>query len=241
MARTRRGRFQTTRWSLVLAAGGDHSSAAHLALATLCEIYWYPLYAYVRRHGHDAEESQDLTQAFFAKLLERQDIGGLRRERGRLRSFFLAALRHFLLNDGAHRQRLKRGGTEPILSLEFETAENRYAHEPIDPATPETIYERRWALTVLDQVFHDLRHDWELAGRVEDFDRLKEFLAGDIPRGGYENLAADLGSSVNATTVAVHRLRRAFRRRLRDVVADTVTSEDAIEDELRHLFAVLRK
>lgn len=240
VAETRRRRFQTTRWSLVLAAGGDHSSAAHLALATLCEIYWYPLYAYVRRQGHDADESKDLTQAFFAQLLERHDIQGLRKERGRLRSYLLGALRHFLLNQDIRNHALKRGGQQASISLEFDAAEHRYSQELAEITTPERIYERRWALTVLDQVFQDLRGEWASAGRGGDFDILKECLAGDVPPGGYQSVATTLGCTVNAATVAVHRLRRAFRRQLRDVIADTVVSEDAIDDEIRHLFVVLR-
>jgi DNA-directed RNA polymerase specialized sigma24 family protein len=240
MDSARRRRFETTRWSLVLAAGGDHSSAARRALVTLCEIYWYPLYAYVRRQGHDADEARDLTQSFFVLLLERHDMRGLRRERGRLRSYLLAALRHFLLNEAVHRRALKRGGGQAPVSFEFATAEARYAHEPIDTKTPETIFERRWALTVLDQVFHDVRVEWEAAQRGAEFEALKGCLMGELPAGGYDALAAKLGSTVNAVTVAVHRLRRRFRRRLRDVIADTVVSEDAVDDELRHLFQVLR-
>jgi RNA polymerase sigma-70 factor (ECF subfamily) len=239
MAKADAHRFHTTRWSLVVAAGGDRSSEAHRALATLCEIYWYPLYAYVRRQGHDADDARDLTQSFFLQLLERHDVQGLRRERGRLRSYLLGAIRHFLTNESVRGKTLKRGGGDTPLSLELDTAETRYAFEPVDLATPDRLYERRWALTVLDQVFGTLREEWKLAGRAEEFDLLKDSLVGDPPAGGYQAIADTLGSTPNAVGVAVHRLRRAFRRCLRETIADTVVSEDAVEDEIRHLFASL--
>ena len=233
-------RFHTTRWSLVVAAGGDRSSDARRALEMLCEIYWYPLYAYVRRQGHDASEAGDLTQAFFLQLLQRHDVQGLRRERGRLRSYLLGAVRHFLANESARGSTLKRGGGATPLSLDLDHAESRYAAEPADVSTPDRIYERRWALTVLDQVFQGLREEWKATGRVEEFDVLKDCLVGDPPEGGYQTVAEILGSTPNAVGVAVHRLRRAFRRRLRDTIVDTVVSEDAVEDEIRHLFASLQ-
>lgn len=232
-------RFQTTRWSLVVAAGGDRSSEARHALATLCEMYWYPLYAYVRRQGHDANEAGDLIQAFFLQLLERHDMQRLRRARGRLRSYLLGAVRHFLANEFVRGKTLKRGGGHTPLSLELDNAENRYAFEPADVSTPDRLYERRWALTVLDQVFRGLREEWKATGRAEEFDVLKDCLVGEPPAGGYQAVADILGSNPNAVGVAVHRLRRAFRRRLRDTIADTVVSEDAIEDEIRHLLACL--
>ena len=231
-------RFHTTRWSLVVAAGGDRSTVAHQALATLCEIYWYPLYAYVRRQGHDADAARDLTQAFFVQLLERHDVQRLRRERGRLRSYLLGAVRHFLANEASRVQALKRGGGQPPVPLEFDAAEGRYVREPADVETPERLFERRWALTILEQVFSDLKQSWETAGRATEFEVLKDCLMGE-PRGGYDQVAATLGTTANAVGVAVHRLRRAFRSRLREIIADTVVDEDAVDDEIRHLFASL--
>lgn len=239
MARKLENRFHTTRWSLVVAAGGDRSTIARQALEALCEIYWYPLYAYIRRQGHDADAAHDLTQAFFVQLLERHDVQRLRRERGRLRSYLLGAVRHFLLNEAARAQTQKRGGGKTPIALEFDAAEGRYVQEPADVQTPERLFERRWALTILDQVFADLRQDWDSAGKTAEFDILKDCLTGE-PQGGYEMVAENLGTTANAVSVAVHRLRRAFRARLREVIADTVVDEDAIDDEIRHLFASLR-
>jgi DNA-directed RNA polymerase specialized sigma24 family protein len=235
-----RHRFETTRWSVVRAAGGEHSSAARRALAELCETYWYPLYAYVRRQGHDADEAQDLTQSFFVLLLERHDVQGLDRSRGRFRAFLLASLRHFLLNEAVRRQALKRGGGRELLPLEFEVAEERYAREPADIQTPETIFERRWALTLFDRVLQGLRSDWDAAGKGPEFNALKLSLMGELPAGHYELLATERGWTVNATRVAVHRLRRRFRQRLREAIADTVLSDEAVDDEIRHLFKALR-
>jgi len=235
-----RHRFETTRWSLVIAAGGDRSSAARRALADLCEAYWYPLYSYVRRQGYEAEEARDLTQSFFVVLLERDDVRGLRRERGRFRSFLLASLRHFLLKDLKHKRRLKRGGGQTPISLEFATAEDRYSREPADRNTPETIFDRRWAQAMLERVLQSLRADWEVAGKEAQFDRLKGCLMGELPRGGYEVLASELCSTEGALKIAVHRLRRRFQARLREAIAQTVLTEDAIDDEIEHLFKALR-
>lgn len=231
-------RFNTTRWSLVVAAAGDRSTLARQALATLCEIYWYPLYAYVRRQGHDADAARDLTQAFFVQLLERHDVQRLRRERGRLRSYLLGAIRHFLMNEATRAQTLKRGGGQTPVALEFDAAEGRYVHEPADVDSPERLFERRWALTILDQVFNELKQDWDSAGKVREFEVLKDCLIGE-PRGGYDEVAETLSTTANAVGVAVHRLRRAFRVRLREVIADTVVDESAVDDEIKHLFAIL--
>lgn len=230
-----RSRFETTRWSLVAAAGGD-DSRAHRALATLCEAYWYPLYAYVRRQGFDADDARDLTQSFFVRLLERQDIRDVRPERGRFRAFLLASLRHFLLNDLVHRRALKRGGGRTPLLSEFEHAEGRYVREPADRHTPETLFERGWALTVLDRVLRRLQRDWEAEGRGLDFHRLRGWLLGEPPTGGYKALGEDLGVTEGTARVAVHRLRRRFQRQLRETIGETVHSDEAIDEEIQHLF-----
>ncbi len=150
-------RFETTHWSLVLTAARGDSSDARQALASLCEIYWYPLYAYVRRQGHNADDALHLTQAFFTRLIERRDVQDARRERGRFRSFLLASMKHFLLNESRHRRAVKRGGDVAHLALDFKTAEGRYLRERDDPATPEALFDRRWALTVLDRALGRLR------------------------------------------------------------------------------------
>ena len=236
----RRSRFETTQWSVVLAAGGEKSSAARTALATLCETYWYPLYSYVRRQGHNADDAKDLTQAFFVQFLEKQAVQEVRRERGRFRSFLLASLRNFLLNDAEHRRTLRRGGGQIALSLDFETAEGRYLQEPQDPRTPERIFDRRWALTVLDRVLRRLRREWLDAGKGVEFDRLKACLAGESPAGGYRELGQALGLTEGAVKVAVHRLRRQYHRRLREEIGKTVLTDDAVDEEIQYLFSALK-
>jgi len=232
-------RFETTRWSVVLAAGGGDSSASRRALAMLCETYWYPLYAYLRRRGVPVDDARDLTQAFLASLIERQSFDDVRRERGRFRAFLLASLRHFLANDAARRQALKRGGGIETVSLSVAEAEGRYQHEPAEPATPETIFERRWALTVIDRVLQRLRADAEAAGGAAEFDRLKACLLGEAPPGGYAAIAADLGTTEGAVKVAVHRLRRRFQHGLRTQIAETVADEADVDDEIRYLIRAL--
>ena len=234
--------FETTQWSLVIAAGGDDSSAARAALGTLCDTYWYPIYAFIRRRGHDAEDARDLTQGLFASLITRRSFEDLSPDRGRFRSFLLAAARHFLANDAARRRAEKRGGGAVAVPLDLtglDAAETRYQREPADDTTPETLFERRWALTVVDGVLADLRAEWTAAGRTAEFDALKACLLGDGPAGGYAATAASLGSSEGAIKVAVHRLRRAFRDRLRQRIAATVASPAELDDELRYLIRSL--
>jgi RNA polymerase sigma-70 factor (ECF subfamily) len=230
--------FETTRWSLVVAAGGRESPAAHAALATLCEIYWYPIYAYVRRRGAGPEDARDLTQGFLASLLERRDFEHLRRERGRFRAFLLASLQHYLANDAARRRAQKRGGSAVTLPL-FDEAEGRYRFEPADPSTPETLYERRWALTVIDRVLARMRGEWEADARGAEFDALKACLLGQGPIGGYAVVARELGRTEGAVKVAVHRLRRRFQTELRRDIAETVSDPDDVDDEIRHLIRAL--
>jgi RNA polymerase sigma-70 factor (ECF subfamily) len=228
-------RFETTQWSVVLAVGGDDSSASRRALATLCETYWYPLYAYIRRRDYTPEDAQDLTQSFFASLLERRDFDDVTRERGRFRSFLLASLQHFLANDSDRRRALKRGGGQTVLSLSLEDAEGRYRFEPAGPLTPETIFDRRWALTVIERVLDELRAEAREAGRAEEFERLKASLLGQAPSGGYAAIAGGLGTTEGAVKVAVHRLRRRFHETLRRHIAETVQSGQDVDDEIRYL------
>ena len=231
--------FETTRWSLVVAAGSGDSSAARTALATLCETYWYPLYAYVRRRGTSADDARDLTQGFFTSLLERKDFEHVRRERGRFRAFLLASLQHFLANDAARRRTQKRGGGIAFLPLAFDEAEGRYQVEPAESTTPETLYERRWALTVVDRVLSELRREWEATGREAEFDELKSCLLGVNPSGGYAALAGRLNTSEGAVKTAVHRLRRKFQSSLRRDIAETVSDPDDVDDEIRYLVRAL--
>ena len=222
-----------------MTAGGDASTEARNALAALCEAYWYPLYAYVRRQGYQADDAQDLTQAFFARLLETHQVHNARRERGRFRSFLLAALKHFLLNEAQRRNRLKRGGGLTLWSVDVEIAEGRYRRELTDPRTPEILFDRGWACEVLDRVLARLRSEWQDAGKSVEFDRLKPCLAGESPEGGYVQLGRQLGMSEGAVKVTVHRLRRRYRHLLREEIAETVLTESEIEEEIQHLFRAL--
>jgi RNA polymerase sigma factor (sigma-70 family) len=231
--------FETTRWSVVLAAGGHDSRAAHEALATLCEAYWYPLYAYVRRWGTNAEDARDLTQGFLASLLERRDFEGLTQERGRFRAFLLASLRHFLANDAARRRAVKHGGGAVLVPIELDDAEQRYAVEPSTTETPETLYERRWALMVIDRALAAVRREWRANGREREFDALKSCMLGRVPAGGYTSVAAELSMTEGAVRVAVHRLRRRFQSQVKRDIAETVSDPALVDDEIRYLVRAL--
>jgi len=224
----------------VLAAVHDSRPDAQAALATLCATYWYPLYAYVRRLGYKAEDAQDLTQGFFAVLLEKQYVKAADRERGRFRSFLLTAFKRFMSKeyDRAHAQ--KRGGKKGPVSLNLDSGESRYALEPSHDVTPEAIYQRRWALTVLDRVIVRLRQAYADAGKEKVFDGVKAFLTGETGAPPYERVARELGMSEGAVKVAVHRLRRRYRDLLRSEIAQTVADPEAVEDELKYLLAVLQ-
>ena len=229
--------FTTTHWSLVLAAGHGSRPDAATALATLCETYWYPLYYYVRRRGYRAEEAQDLTQEFFVKLLEKGYLKVADPDRGRFRSFLLASLNHFLANEWDRARARKRGGK--VLSLDIEGAESRYSLDPADDLTAEKLFERRWAMTLLDLVLARLREEFAREGRERVFERLKDFLGGAAAEAPYRQAAADLDMTEAAVKMAVHRLRRQYRRLLRAQIAQTVVSPEEIDDEIRHLFAAL--
>lgn len=240
MPSTERGQFPSTHWSVVLAANRRGATEpAGVALALLCETYWYPVYAYIRRRGHGSEEARDLTQDFLIGLLEKGFLPGARPEHGKFRSYLLGALKHFLANEWDRSRARRRGGGEPMLRLDFESGENRYRLEPADTRTPETVYERRWALTVLDAVLGRLEGEQDRAGKSASFERLKPFLTGQDERGGYARLAEELSMTVGALKVAVHRLRRRYRDLLRAEVAQTVETPEQIEAELRHLLGAL--
>jgi DNA-directed RNA polymerase specialized sigma24 family protein len=225
---------------LIVAAGGQESTAARYSISLICEIYWYPIYAYIRRHGSDAEDARDLTQAFLASLLERRDFSRVRRERGRFRSFLLASLQHFLANETARRRTQKRGGEVVVVPLSLNEAEGRYHVEPTDLFTPETLFERRWALALIDHVLRLLRQEWEVGGRDAEFDELKAALLGEAPAGGYAAIADKLGTTEGAVKAAVHRLRRRFQALLRHEIAGTVTDPADVDDEIRYLLRALQ-
>jgi RNA polymerase sigma factor (sigma-70 family) len=231
--------FLTTRWSIVLTAQG-RTPAAEEALNKLCQSYWQPLYAFVRREGRSPEEAQDLTQEFFARFLERRDFDAVRREKGRLRSYLLVSLKHFLENERHRASALKRGHGEQPISLDEILAHQRSEPEPAVTMTADQIYERRWALTVLDQVLARLGEEFRAAEKQPLFDRLKELLADEPGRPSQAEIARELGMTENAVKQAFHRLRERYRQILREQIAHTVATPAEIEDELRHLIAVLR-
>lgn len=228
--------FHTTRWSMVLRARGD-SKGAHESLAALCKTYWYPLYAFVRRQGHPPHDAQDLTQEFFARLIENEWLDGVARERGRFRSWLLASMRHFLANEWNRARAQKRGGGAVVVSLDETDAEGRYLHEPADIIDAAQLFERRWALTLLDNVLVRLERELHDAGKAAHFTALKAALTGGEV--AFAAAAGQLGMSEGAVRVAVHRLRERYRKLLRAAVADTVESDADVEAELQHLFAAL--
>lgn len=232
--------FATTRWSLVLAAGARQSPQGSQALATLCEAYWYPLYAYVRRRGLDAHEAQDLTQDFFAHLLDSEAVGIATPERGRFRSFLLGSLQNYLANHWRKENAQKRGGGKAVLSLDLAAGEERYIAEPAHSLTPEKVYERRWALTLLAQTMDTLAAEYQADGKGELFESLKPYLAGTLDGLPYAELAAQIGMSVGSIKVAVHRLRRRCGDLLREQIAQTVEKPAEVDIELRELFTALR-
>jgi RNA polymerase sigma-70 factor (ECF subfamily) len=225
---------------MVLAAGGE-SVQAQDALARLCQTYWYPLYAYVRRRGNSPEDAQDLTQEFFARLLQRNWLNHADRDKGRFRSFLLGAMNHFLSDEWDKARAQKRGGGIKPLPLEFDTAETRFSREPADNVTPEQNFERRWALTLLETVLNHLRQDYEREGRGELFALLNPCLVGDRTAQPYAELAKQLGVSEGTVKAAVHRLRQRYRQLLRDEIANTISEPGDVDEELRHLFAVLAR
>jgi RNA polymerase sigma factor (sigma-70 family) len=230
--------FPTTRWTLVLAASGDTSAANRDALAYLCERYWYPLYAYVRRGGYPPDQAKDLTQSFFALLLERKYFERANPDKGHFRSFLLSSLKFFLSDEAARAQTQKRGGGTVALPFEIISAETLYEREPFHDENPERIFERRWAHATLDHVIARLRDEFVRHGRLDHFNRLKVFLLGqaEVP---YAELAKQLDTSEGALKVGIHRLRKRYRELLRGEIADTVASPDDVEGELRYLAAAL--
>ena len=231
------GGFATTRWTVVLAAGRDRTSAP--ALAQLCERYWPPLYSYARRRGYSVEHAQDVTQAFFLRFLEKRYVQSADRQRGKFRSFLLASFKHFLANEYDRERAKKRGGGEQLVSLEIETAEARYAAEPADELTPESLFERHWAQGVLDRAFAALRAECIASGKTATFEALGDYLIGEKQHGGYAETARLLGTSEGAVKVTVHRLRRRWRDLLREEIGTTVSEDSEIEEEIRYLIAVL--
>jgi len=231
--------FATTRWSMVLTAQGE-SPAAHEALEKLCRTYWRPIYAFVRRQGVTPEDAQDLTQGFFALFLERRDLDAVRKEKGRLRSYLLTSLKHFLANERYRAMTIKRGEGRRLIPLDASRDCERMDRTPADTLTADQVFERRWALTVLDQVLARLEEEYRAACKIPLFDRLQKSFTDEPDRSSQGEIANELGMTENAVNQAFHRFRQRYREVLRDEVAHTVMVPVDIEDELRHLIAVLR-
>jgi DNA-directed RNA polymerase specialized sigma24 family protein len=230
-------RFQTTRWSLVLRAGGQDVPAARLALESLCKQAWYPLYGYVRRRGYGPEDAQDLVQGFFARLFESGDLANVSPSRGRLRSFLLAALKHHVANHRRGTQALKRGGGVQVVSIDLEDAEGRLSAEPADLETPDRAFDRRWAQALLERVLGTLGDEFRAAGRRELFLALQPSLGGETPN--LIAVAEHLGMTHGAVKVAAHRLRRRYGELLRREIAQTLDRPEDVEDEIQNLFEAL--
>jgi RNA polymerase sigma factor (sigma-70 family) len=234
----RNANFAPTNWDLVVVAGQSDEALAADALAKLCHTYWYPIYAYIRRKGRNAHDAEDLTQGFFEQLLRRESIKQVRGE-GKFRSFLLSALEHFLAAEWNRAHRQKRGGQFATVSLDELQAEARYQLEPLDESTAERIYERRWAMTVLDAALEHLRQDCLAAHKESLFEQLKGILGGDGPAARYAEIGAVLNMSEVAVKVAVHRLRQRYGDHIREEVARTLTNPAELEEEIRYLLAAL--
>jgi RNA polymerase sigma factor (sigma-70 family) len=232
--------FATTHWSLVLLAGGSQSEDSRLALESLCRSYWYPLYAYVRRHGYSSEDAQDLTQEFFARLLERRYFQRADPDRGRFRTFLLCSLKNFLVSEWKKSRAQKRGGARALLSIDEQDPEGRYLSEPVDGLTPERIYEKRWAVTLLERVMAQLRERYSVEMKSDLFEALSPHFWADEAQCGYAEMTARLQMNEGALRVAMHRMRDAFRKALRAEVSKTVEHPHEVEEEIRYLVAVLR-
>lgn len=236
----RDARFRTTRWTLVVAAGAGDRTEARRSLSELCERYWFPLYAYLRRRGHSEAEAQDLTQGFFAFLLEKGVLAAADPERGRFRSFLLASLNNYVANEWHREQAVKRGGGRSPLSLDFEAAEGHYRLQAAEGASPEQLYDRQWAVTQLDRVLRRLEQEAIRASSAERFQALKGYLAGEGAGAPYREIAARLAMSESAVKVAVHRLRCRFGHLLREQVAETLADPSRTDEEIRNLFAAFQ-
>ncbi len=233
--------FATTHWSVVAEAGQSDSPKAFEALAHLCQTYWYPLYAYVRRKGYAPPDAQDLTQEFFAWLLARNYVGGADRQKGKFRSFLLGTFEHFLAREWRWAHAQKRGGGQTVLSLDEMNAENRYLLEPAHELTPAKMFERRWATTLLEEAMRRLEEECRAGSKAPLFYKVKNLLSGNAGESSYAETALSLTMTEGALKVAVHRLRHRYGELLRLEVAQTLTSAGDVDEELRYLFAVLRE
>ena len=231
--------FTTTHWSVVLEARGE-SPAAQQALERLCRTYWRPIYGFVRRQGTHPEEAKDLTQGFFALILERKDFQSVRQEKGRLRSFLLASLKHFMANERRDARTIKRGGGRMLIPFDEIASDDSTEFDRSEMLSADLLYDRRWALTVLERVFARLREESQRSANASLLERLNELLSDEPDRPSQAEIAREFGMTENAVKQAFHRLRQRYRQLLREEVAQTVATPAEIEDELRHLIAALR-
>ena len=230
--------FRTTSWSLILAAASEPNTAARQALATLCQTYWHPVYAFIRRNGCDPDRAQDLTQEFFSILIEKNYLEDADRRRGRFRSFLLTSVKHFLANEWDKARALKRGGGQVPISIDANEAERWYVPAVADEITPETLFERRWAVSLLERVMAKLRSEYAASGKENLFASLEVFLNHDSDE-GYEELAARMNTSAGALRMSVLRMRKKYRSLLRAEIAETVESHEEIDEEIRFLVSSL--
>jgi RNA polymerase sigma-70 factor (ECF subfamily) len=228
--------FATTHWTVVLAAGKRHTPQSDHALEELCRTYWFPLYAYVRRRGHNKEDAEDLTQEFFTRFLEKNYLAGLNAERGRFRAFLLASLKHFLANEWDKSQAQKRGGGMATLSLDWETADTKFQVAITNEASPDQAFDREWALALLAKVIGRLQKECEADGKVKLFEQLKMFLMAGKGESAHGEVAKKLGMEEGAVRVAVHRLRKRYRVLLRDEISQTLADGSQVDEEMRALF-----
>ena len=234
-------KFRTTSWTLVLAAGAKGTPTSQEALAQLCRAYWQPIYVFIRRKGHSPDQAQDLTQGFFAVLLEKNYLADADRQRGRFRSFLLTSVKHFLANEWDRSHALKRGGFQDSIPIDPVEAETWYAPQAVEQQTPGTLFERRWAVSVLERAMEKLRAEFARAGKTEHFDRLAAFLNRADAEARYATLAAQMGISPGALRIAVHRMRRRYKILLRAEIAETVSEPEQIQDEIRFLLSALSR
>ena len=232
-------RFNTTHWSVVLAAGDEGSPQTEAALTRLCQTYWFPIYAFVRKRGHSPEQAQDLTQGFFAGFLEKNHVAKATRERGRFRSFLMTSVENYLRNEHDRSQAQKRGGGRQLISLDEQDAEARYLCEPSDESDPAKTFEQRWAATLLNTVLARLQAEFGATGRSDLFEALQEHLWGDSESTPYPQLAERFGLTLANVKTTAHRLRQRYRELLREEIAHTVALPSQIDDEIRHLMKVV--
>lgn len=231
--------FATTQWSIVLAAGDVQHHQSREALSKLCQAYWFPLYGYIRRRISDVDEAQELTQAFFVELLEKNTIGSADQQRGRFRAFLLTALKHFLSKQWDKQRAQKRGGGKTPISLDFKAADSSLSIEPADGLTAEQLFDQQWAITLLERIMHRLAGEFVARGKSLQFETLKGFIVGEHAGVSYREIALTLGTTEAATKQMVSRMRRRYRELLRYEIAQTVTNPGEVEDEIANLFTVL--